>query len=107
MNNKTNKGYVYILSNGEHIKIGFVYKKESQTAENLINKRIKQLQTGSSNIIKLLYYEEGSMDLEWAYHKKYESERVSGEWFKSNLILKEIKRKQLEMQMQKELGYIK
>ena len=107
MNNKSNKGYCYFISNNKSaIKIGFVFDKDNKTPEELIDNRLKELKTGNPDNLELIYYEKGSMDTEWAYHKKYESENISGEWFKSELILKEIKRKKIEIQMQKELGYI-
>jgi len=72
-------GYVYLIGNNE---IANRYKIGSTKAEN-INKRLKQLQTGSSSelFIKDYYETEHPFKLEKMLHNHFKSSNVIGEWF--------------------------
>lgn len=78
-------GSVYLLrtfSDADVYKIGITSKP--------INKRIKELQTGNFNEIFLIscYESINYKEIERLFHKKYYSERKSGEWF--NLSIDEV-----------------
>jgi len=64
--------FVYFLQSGERIKIGL--------ARDPI-RRLRTLQTGNATELKLLAVVAGDGSLERAIHAKFESARVSGEWF--------------------------
>lgn len=56
---------VYFLSNGIHVKIGYTRRKD-------INKRIKELSTGSSSPLYLLgVIKDGDLNLEKKLHKNF------------------------------------
>lgn len=72
--------FVYILQDGTdgHIKIGW--------AANPFD-RLKQLQTGNSRQLRLLYCEDlgskcGAVRAERMLHKEFAGHRVRGEWFR-------------------------
>ena len=65
-------GFVYFVSNGEAIKIGFAQSVE---------RRIAELQISSSARLELLAVVSGDERLEASYHKQFAALRVSGEWF--------------------------
>lgn len=74
------KKYIYLIKSesslGEEIyKIGLTKKDP--------NKRLKQLQTGNPNILKIVHIFESNFAnlLESTLHKVYEIKRVNGEWF--------------------------
>ena len=71
------KGKVYFLSDGEYIKIGFTTKT--------IEKRIKQLSTGSAKRIFCLGYFQGTVEDESNLHRRFGKLRLrsEGEWFAS------------------------
>lgn len=96
---KTNKGYVYFISNSNYIKIGF--SKDP-------NKRLKQLQTASSDKLEILYtIDNCTKDTESYLHKYFSKQYCkSGEWYDYDMVLDWIKRHKLELQAQKEMGYI-
>ena len=66
---------MYFLSDGEYIKIGFT--------TNTIDKRIKQLSTGSAKKIFCLGYFYGTMNDESELHRRFGKLRLrsGGEWF--------------------------
>lgn len=68
--------FIYLLTNGNHYKIGFTKN---------INNRIKQLQTGSSTKIELLYFYKSDKfysQIEKALHRTYNIYQTSdNEWF--------------------------
>lgn len=69
--------YIYLLTNQEHYKIGIT--------RNNIEKRIKQLQTGSSTKIELLYFYKSDKfysQIESALHRTYQIYQTNdNEWF--------------------------
>lgn len=74
-----NKRYVYLLKTPENIyKIG--------VAKN-IEKRIKQLQTGSADEIILVdkFLSEYPFKIESNLHRKYGTLKINGEWFYLNV----------------------
>jgi len=67
---------VYLLVNEENkYKIGFSNRD--------INKRIKELQVGSSSEIRVVheYESTNARQIETVLHRIYKSNRISGEWF--------------------------
>ena len=68
-------GKIYFITKFSEIKIGFTTLSPE--------KRLKQLNTGSSNQLYLLGYISGTMQIESDLHKKFNSIRVrnNGEWF--------------------------
>lgn len=66
---------VYFLSDGVNVKIGYTNRN--------INKRIKELSTGSSSLLYLLgYIKNGDKNLETQLHRKFK--QVNLEWFEAN-----------------------
>ena len=75
-NNLSNrKGKIYFFTDGKFIKIGF-------TSDSL-DKRLKQLNTGSTFQLYSLGYIEGTLEKERELHVKFAKMRVrfNGEWF--------------------------
>ena len=72
-------GYLYILQSGEYLKIGI--------SKNHPRQRVKQLQTGSAQEIKLLkfYRRMDYKQLEKYLHQKFRRRRIRGEWFNVEL----------------------
>ena len=72
------EGYVYFITDGEYIKIGYT--------KNHPKKRLKQLNTGNDKKLFLLGYILGNMSKEKELHKKFGRLRVrnSSEWFNVN-----------------------
>ncbi len=68
------KGYVYFLrsENEGEIKIGYAVDVE---------KRVKQLQTGHPQKLKVMATLKGDMELEKDIHDKFYKHRLNGEWF--------------------------
>lgn len=67
---------VYLLINGEgKFKIGFT--------ERNIQKRIKELQTGSHSEMHVVqeYESDNARQIETIMHRQFRSKRISGEWF--------------------------
>ena len=56
-------GYVYFITNGENIKIGYT--------KNSVQKRLKQLNTGSDKQLYILGYMKGTMADEENLHSKF------------------------------------
>lgn len=71
--------YLITCSKTESCKIGY-----SNNPDN----RLIQLQTGNPFPLELTHIEEGELDKEREYHKKFKHLRLEGEWFNYN---KEIK----------------
>ena len=71
-----NRGFVYLLCDGEKFKIGMTKQKD-------INKRIKELQTGNPNEIWLhSYYEtDNPLKIEKMMHSKHHLSNIKNEWF--------------------------
>ena len=72
-------GYVYLIGNEEmpnRYKIGSTRAKD-------VNKRLKQLQTGSSSklYIKESFETEHPFKLEKMLHNRFKSSSIIGEWF--------------------------
>lgn len=68
------KSCVYFITDGQYVKIG-------QTDN--IEKRMKSLQTGNPKKLSLIHViptDEPNL-IEWGLHKRYEKQRVRGEWF--------------------------
>jgi hypothetical protein len=78
-----NRGFVYLLCDGEKFKIGM-------TRQNDINKRIKELQTGNPNEIWLhsYYKTDYPLQIEKMMHGKHASSNIKNEWF--DLSVKEV-----------------
>lgn len=76
------RGRIYFLTEGKHIKIGYTTQP--------IDKRIKQLNTGSAQTIYLLGWIYGDKKVEKELHTRFSNSRVrfNAEWFKptENLI---------------------
>jgi len=71
---------VYLLINDEgKYKIGF--------SERKIEKRIKELQTGSHSEIRVVqeYETDNARQVETIMHRFFRSKRISGEWFELTL----------------------
>lgn len=68
-------GKIYFFTNGENIKIGFT--------KNTVQKRLKQLNTGSDKQLYYLGCFSGTMEDEKQLHKKFEKYKLrsNGEWF--------------------------
>jgi len=94
------EGYVYFITTSAHkaIKIGF--------SKN-VERRMKQLQTSSSEELEILYVVEGNMDLEHNYHYYFKDYNIKNEWFQYSFVMSFIKHDKLEKHIQREMGYIK
>lgn len=71
-----NEGYIYVVGSGalgDPVKIGW-----SRTPE----KRVRQLQTGSPQALRLLHKHPGPKDLEAFLHAEFADLRMQGEWFR-------------------------
>lgn len=71
-----NEGYVYFILDREmdRVKIGYTRKDP--------NKRLKQLQTGSSSELELLYYVEANgFNTERYLQRLFNGLKIHGEWF--------------------------
>lgn len=67
------RGFVYFIGGDEGpIKIGFTQSPE---------KRLAEIQTSNSQKLRFLAISEGSMWLERYFHRAFEIDRLSGEWF--------------------------
>ena len=56
-------GYIYFITNGENIKIGYT--------KNSVQKRLKQLNTGIAKHLYILGYMNGTMADEENLHSKF------------------------------------
>jgi Meiotically up-regulated gene 113 len=80
-----NQGYVYCITDGEYIKIGYSTKPEARLAE---------LQTGNARKLSLVGSKPGTVEDEAALHQKYIEHNVLQEWFRLDAaILSEFNRK--------------
>lgn len=66
---------IYVLDNGIHFKIGYTTN---------LDKRIKQLQTGSSTELKVICVKHGDVALEQQLHSTLSKYHVRGEWFEKS-----------------------
>ncbi len=66
-------GFVYFISDGSAVKIGYTRQHPKE--------RIRLLQTGNPNRLKLVYVIYGGDDIEKWLHKHYNAMRLVGEWF--------------------------
>lgn len=75
---KDSAGKIYFFTNGESIKIGFT--------KNSVQKRLKQLNTGSDKQLYYLGYINGTMEDEETLHKRFSRLRLrdNGEWFEAD-----------------------
>lgn len=71
---------VYFLSNQQYIKIGYTKFQD-------VNKRIKQLSTGSSNSLLLLGTVDGNKKTEKKLHILFFRDKKNLEWFKPENII--------------------
>ena len=71
-----NRGFVYLLCDGDKFKIGMTKHKD-------INKRIQELQTGNPYEIWLRdYYEtDNPLKIEKMMHARHASSNIKNEWF--------------------------
>ena len=69
------QGYVYLITDGEYLKIGYSVNPE---------KRVAELQTGNARPLRLLGKIEGTEADERALHQKYIRNNVLQEWFHIN-----------------------
>lgn len=70
------QGFVYLLCDGEHFKIGMTKQKD-------IHKRIAELQTGNPNEIFISAYHKTNYPfrVEQMMHFKYGMSKIKNEWF--------------------------
>jgi hypothetical protein len=97
-------GSVYMISNGHAVKIGFTTQGGS--------KRLKQLQTASSDKLEVIYILENSTrEVEQSLHRYFgkngQDYNIRNEWYDLKFVKDWIRKKKLEKQVQKELGLIK
>lgn len=100
--NKNQDGYIYFIGNQSKtsIKIGFTRSKD-------INKRLKQLSTGNSEDLEILYSIQCDIYKEKLLHSQFSDYRLHGEWFKYEPVMKWIEYEKLQKDVLKQLGYIK
>jgi len=94
-------GYVYFITDEKKsgIKIGYT--------KNNVYKRLKQLQTGNSNKLILLYYIKGSMDKEKSLHNYFSNDyNILNEWYDYDMVFNWIKRDKITTELQIKLGII-
>ena len=87
------KGYVYFIQgiNGGAIKIGYSDNPES---------RLKALQTGYPDILKILLLVPGTEKTERYFHNKFAEHRLNGEWFRPEQeVLQEITKFKVKQQV--------
>lgn len=69
------KGNIYLITDGEHTKIG--------TTSYPVKKRLQELQTGNSRRLKIVYFYhvKNKISTEAFLHKKFKDRHILGEWF--------------------------
>lgn len=72
---------IYVLSDNTALKIGYTSNLSS---------RIKQLQTGNSSVLRLLYLKEGDKSLESHLHSVLSDYHFRGEWFNNDPKIHEV-----------------
>jgi hypothetical protein len=97
-------GTVYMISNGHAVKIGFTTQG--------VSKRLKQLQTASSDKLEVIYILENSTrEVEQSLHRYFGKNgndyNIRNEWYDLQFVKDWIRRDKLEKQAQRELGLIK
>lgn len=74
MNRKNHKGYVYFITCGAWVKIGY--------SLNGIDKRLQSMRTGNPYPLKLYgYIDNVSIDVEQWLHRRLKKYNYRGEWF--------------------------
>lgn len=73
---KKNRLVYVIASASGRVKIGIAYDPEE---------RLKQLQTGSFQRLRILGLLQGGSQLESYLHEKFKYQRLVGEWFEPNM----------------------
>lgn len=68
-----NSGYVYLMSDGDKIKIGY-------TSKNVFG-RMDSLQTGNPRPLHVLYYFPASIKTEGILHEQYKRQWIRGKWY--------------------------
>jgi hypothetical protein len=74
LSNTTNT-YIYAITNGTDIKIGY---------SSNVKRRLKQLNTGSSINLYVLCTFKGGRELESEIHSMFKKIRYNGEWFRAD-----------------------
>lgn len=72
------QGYVYCISDGEFVKIGYSTNPQA---------RVSELQTGNARPLRLAYYFAGTLQDEADLHQKYIEDNVLQEWFRPSVEL--------------------
>ena len=74
-------GYIYLFESISEYQV--LYKIGFTKNKNTLKKRVKQLQTGNPNKIKMVEFfgSEHGRKLETTLHNIYSSKRLEGEWF--------------------------
>ena len=67
------QGYVYCITDGTALKIGYSVKPEA---------RVTELQTGNPRTLRLLAQIKGTLETEAALHAKHISDNILQEWFR-------------------------
>lgn len=75
---KLAQGYVYLISDGTAVKVGYSVKPEA---------RVRELQTGSSRELRLLGKFAGSEQDEARLHQEFFEDNLILEWFKPSSLL--------------------
>jgi Meiotically up-regulated gene 113 len=70
----SDKGRVYFISDGDHVKIGWTNLK--------LSTRLCSLQCGNVKLLRFLGSISGTRDLERRLHETFHEYHVRGEWFK-------------------------
>jgi hypothetical protein len=71
--------YVYFMRVGERMKIGM--------SKNVRN-RAKEIQTGQSEQVEVIYSVKGNRELEKYFHSRFNAVKLHGEWFRYRSALK-------------------
>ena len=103
------QGFIYFITNKNNdVKIGFTSQRKNKSPEECIEIRRRQLQTSCADKLRLLYYLEGTMEVEKSIQNFLQIYRQNGEWFDNSdgRISSYIGRKKLELKTLKEMGLI-
>jgi hypothetical protein len=72
---RSKQGWIYLISDGRAYKIGYARDPE---------KRLRLLQTGSSESLQIIAVINGPSSLERELHELFAGDRFRGEWFNSS-----------------------